>query len=641
MESIMRSMQECNAIRYPSYRTAAKMQILHRELNMVHVQLELIAGVFERHRLSITENCVNLDPSEIEDVLSDIYFAAQKESNFNFNVDFVTKLATNYILNTFDKQNTGNILVFSVKVALVLLCNGKLQEKYGYLYQQLADHNACLSRAGLHTLLTNICKITEMLGESIAYGHEQIQSHIDACFIKSQSGLGITEVEFAEWIMQEPPLLVWITTFNRIKSAEHIVHNIKCSSCKVTPVQGPRYTCLKCTGYHQCQDCFLLGKTSNKHKLKHPIREFCVKTSHREITKLILELIRNKLRLCPTRTIPVEDSVVDAASNETRRTDYSSLRSTVKRKILTDPQKELQSIIMHLEEENRQLQIELLDIQGTKAERLQRHRATIESQLQRLKLLKKYLFTDTTQVPQIITRMQSTPMLPPLSSRLTALPLEFELSPIIRQDNTNQPGAKLQRRNDTLTLDNFNTSSPIERIAEENNANALPCIEEASTSTGFANISESNHIELSTWIGGTRRRELNATDSGFSQWLAAGNSSNCKEDNYATNTAISSTDNDTSLIASQSPSGIHRDNTPSSLQRPDKHSQHSSLQNIQGDLNDILDRLQNMVANDCFDESYDGNDNCKLKRATTEMEDLLTGLIEGMESRKSKLTTIV
>lgn len=639
----MRSMQECNAIRYASYRTAAKMQILHKELNMMHVQLELIAGVFERHRLSITENCVNLDPSEIEDVLSDIYFAAQKESNFNFNVDFMTKLATNYILNTFDKQSTGNILVFSVKVALVLLSNGKLQEKYGYLYQQLADHNACLSRAGLHTLLTNICKITEMLGESMTYGYEQIQSHINACFVKSQGGLGITEAEFAAWIMQEPPLLVWITTSNRIKSAEHIVHNIRCSSCKITPIQGPKYTCLKCTGYHQCQECFLLGKTSNKHKLKHPIRECCVKTSHREITKLILELIRNKLRLCPTRAVTVEDSVVDAASNETRRTDYGSLKSTVKRKILTDPQKELQSIIMHLEEENRQLQIELLDIQGTKAERLQRHRATIESQLQRLKMLKKYLFTETVQMPRIITHMQSTPMLPPLSSRLTALPLEFELSPIIRQDNTNQQGAKLQRRKNELMLDSFNTSSPIENMTEnmtENNANVLSCTEEASTSTGFANIPESNRIELSTWIGGTRRRELTPTDSGFSQWLAAG-TSNCKEDNYATNTAINSTDNDTSLIASQSSAGIHRDNTPSSLQRPDKHSQHSSLQNIQGDLNDILDRLQNMVANDCFDESYDGNDNCKLKRATTEMEDLLTGLIEGMESRKSKLTTIV
>ncbi|KAL6260387.1 hypothetical protein P5V15_007915 [Pogonomyrmex californicus] len=640
MENIMRSMQECNAIRYASYRTAAKMQILHKELYMMHVQLELIAGVFERHRLSITENCVNLDPSEIEDVLSDIYFAAKKESNFNFDVNLVTKLASSYILNTFDKRSTGNILVFSVKVALVLLSSGKLQEKYGYLYQQLADHNACLSRASLHTLLTNICKITEMLGESIAYGYEQIQSHIDACFVKSQGGLGVTEAEFATWIMQEPPLLLWITTFNRIKSAEHIVHNIRCSSCKVTPVQGPRYTCLKCTGYHQCQECFFLGKTSNKHKLKHPIREYCVKTSHREITKLIIEVVRNKLRLCPTRTI--EDSITEPVSNEIRRMDYGSLRSTVKRKILSDPQKELQSIITHLEEENRQLQIELLDIQGTKAERLQRHRATIESQLQRLKMLKKCLFTDSTQAPQIINRMQSTPMLRPLSSRLTALPLEFELSPIIRQDSIGEQETKLQHRKNTkLTLNSFNTSSPIEHTTDEDNANALPCIKETFTDTGFANIPENSRIELSTWIGGTRRRELNPTDSGFSQWLAAGNS-NCKESNYAVNTAISNTDNDTSLIASQSPTGIHRDNTPSSLQRPDKHSQHSSLQNIQGDLNDILDRLQNMVANDCLlDDSYDGNDNCKLKRATTEMEDLLTGLIEGMESRKSKLTTIV
>lgn len=61
---------------------------------------------------------------------------------------------------------------------------GRLQEKYGYLYQQLADHNACLSRAGLHTLLINICKITEMLGENMTYGYHHIQSHIDSCFEK-------------------------------------------------------------------------------------------------------------------------------------------------------------------------------------------------------------------------------------------------------------------------------------------------------------------------------------------------------------------------------------------------------------------------------------------------------------------------
>lgn len=82
---------------------------------MQYVQLELIAGVFERHRLSITENCVNLDPSEIEDVLSDIYFAACKENNTNFDIDLVTKLALNYILTTYDKYvilyTTINILL--------------------------------------------------------------------------------------------------------------------------------------------------------------------------------------------------------------------------------------------------------------------------------------------------------------------------------------------------------------------------------------------------------------------------------------------------------------------------------------------------------------------------------------------------
>ncbi|XP_031774823.1 dystrobrevin beta isoform X1 [Apis florea] len=633
MQNIIKYIEQCNDICYTSYRTAAKMQILHKELNMQYVQLELIAGIFERHRLSITENCVNLDSSEIEDVLSDIYFAACKETNTNFDIDLASKLALNYILTTFDKQCTRTVSVFSIKVALILISSGRLQEKYGYLYQQLADHNACLSKVSLHTLLTNICKITEMLGESAAYGPQNIQSHIDKCFSKSQGCLGVTESEFATWIMQEPPLLIWITTFNRMKSAEHIVHNIRCSFCKTTPIHGLRYSCLKCATYHQCQHCFLYGKISGKHKLKHPVREFCTKTSNREVTKLIIELIRNKLRLCPGRSIGLNiDDQIPHISTEIRYTDCESVRSTIKRRVLNDPQKELQSIISHLEEENRQLQIELLDIQGTKAERLQRHRVTIESQLQRLKLLKKCLFTDRICMPQVINYMQSTPMVPSVS-RLTSLPINFELSPIIRQENIEHTS----NVNDTdIQTNNFN---PLTRnCISEQNYDIIDS-REASSNIKFNNILEPTKIELSTWIGGTKRSDINPSDSGFSQWLSS-NNSNCKEEKYSIK-AITNIEKE-SLPISDSLISIHRDNTPSSLQRPDKHSQHSSLQNIQGDLNDILDRLQNMVTDDrLLDDSYVANDNCKLKRATTEMEDLLTGLIQGMESRKNKLTTIV
>ncbi|XP_012271632.1 dystrobrevin-1 [Orussus abietinus] len=630
MRRILRSIEECDAIRYASYRTAAKMLILHRELNMRHVHLELVAGVFERHGLSVTENSVTLDASEIEDVLSDIYFAARKEACIDFDIDLATKLGVNYILNVFDEKREGNVPVFSVKVALIVISSSRLQEKYGYLYQQLADHNACLSRAALKTLLTNICKITEMLGENAAYGNHMIQSSIDSCFGESQSGLGVSEAEFAMWLMHDPPLLVWLTTLNRMKAAEHVTHDIKCSTCKVTPVQGPRYSCLRCAGYHQCQACFLLGKTSNKHKSKHPVREYCVKTSNREITKLIIELIRNKLRLCPTRTAAAADLAGPAphsSSNEAKASDTISLRSTVRRKVLDDPQKELQSIISHLEEENRQLHTELLEICGTRAERLQRHRATIESQLQRLKILKKYLFARSTSAPRMISRMQSTPVLRPME--VAPLPLEFELSPIVRQGSITYSRPQENFRFDSTPAAIDPSSSKEDRFEDRTHLGGT-------YGSGLPNLLEPTGIELSTWVGGGNTTGLNHGNSGFSQWLKSGMGKS-EESKYDVKRASPP------LAASSSPSGgLHRDNTPSSLQRPDKHSQHSSLQNIQGDLNDILDRLQNMVANECLlEESFSADDNCELKRAATEMEDLLTGLIEGMESRKSKLTTVV
>lgn len=94
----------------------------------------------------------------------------------------------------------------------------------------------------------------------------------------------------------------------------------------------------------------------------------------------------------------------------------------MKRRVLSDPQKELQSIITHLEEENKQLQIELLDIRGTKAERLQRHRAMIESQLQRLKLLKVY---DPLIIPTIIIVLRSDRNIYFIIFRNICLPIEL------------------------------------------------------------------------------------------------------------------------------------------------------------------------------------------------------------------------
>lgn len=67
------------------------------------VPLVVIKGVFERHRLGNTESSLCLESYDIEAVLSDIYFAANKQNHTNTDIDFATELMMNLLYNVFDK----------------------------------------------------------------------------------------------------------------------------------------------------------------------------------------------------------------------------------------------------------------------------------------------------------------------------------------------------------------------------------------------------------------------------------------------------------------------------------------------------------------------------------------------------------
>ena len=66
------------------------------------IRLGLIAGVFDRHHLQITENGVILKYTELEPVIFDIFFAAQKENRSDVDVDLTTELALNLLLNIYN-----------------------------------------------------------------------------------------------------------------------------------------------------------------------------------------------------------------------------------------------------------------------------------------------------------------------------------------------------------------------------------------------------------------------------------------------------------------------------------------------------------------------------------------------------------
>lgn len=80
------------------------------------------------------------------------------------------------------RQERRRVQVLSAKIALVCLCAAKLQDKYQYLFTQLADHNNCLSRRKLHALLDSMVAITDYLSESLAFSPDLISATVDSCF---------------------------------------------------------------------------------------------------------------------------------------------------------------------------------------------------------------------------------------------------------------------------------------------------------------------------------------------------------------------------------------------------------------------------------------------------------------------------
>lgn len=67
------------------------------------VSLQVVSGVFEKHKLGATEGTLCLENYDLEAVLSDIYFAANKQNHRNVNIDIATELMLNFLYNIFDR----------------------------------------------------------------------------------------------------------------------------------------------------------------------------------------------------------------------------------------------------------------------------------------------------------------------------------------------------------------------------------------------------------------------------------------------------------------------------------------------------------------------------------------------------------
>ncbi|KHJ44935.1 zinc finger, ZZ type [Trichuris suis] len=296
MVEIVNNLSEFNEIKFSAYRTAIKLRSLQKNLYLDLIQIDDLIDIFNQNKLQdVTDD--QMDVSEMVMTLLPIYELIQRENtNLLRSVPLAIDLCLNWLLNVYDPTRCGSIRALCFKVALILLCDAPIAEKYRYLFNQVSYNRRSLDQKKLALLLHECMQVPKFLGEVAAFGGTNIEPSVRSCFEKAKYPSEITLQQYFDWLNCEPQSIVWLAVMHRIIASENEKHQAKCNVCKMFPIVGLRYRCLKCFNFDMCQNCFFAQRVAKGHKTKHPMQEYCLSTKSGQDVRDFGLLIRNQFK---------------------------------------------------------------------------------------------------------------------------------------------------------------------------------------------------------------------------------------------------------------------------------------------------------------------------------------------------------
>merc|ERR1719510_2453435 len=298
MVALFKSLTRFNAVRFSAYRTAMKLRQVQKKLGFHLLHLSVAMEAFDAHGLR-GQNDKLLDVSDMITVLSSLYETISAAHPTAVNVPRCLDLTLNWMLNVYDCQRTGHVRVLSFKLAIAILCQGPLEEKYRYMFRLIADQQRRATERKLGLLLHDCIQIPRVLGELASFGGSNVEPSVRSCFEKAGKDREFIEaLNFLNWMKQEPQSMVWLPVLHRFIAAESARHQAKCNICKASPICGFRYRCLKCFNFDMCQNCFFAAKGGRykNHKMAHPMQEYCTTTTSGEDMRDFTKLLKNKFK---------------------------------------------------------------------------------------------------------------------------------------------------------------------------------------------------------------------------------------------------------------------------------------------------------------------------------------------------------
>ncbi|XP_072121478.1 utrophin-like isoform X3 [Mobula birostris] len=294
MTELFLSLGDLNNVRFSAYRTAMKIRRLQKALCLDLLELNTAHRIFEQHKLVQNEQLLNV--TEVINCLTTIYDGLEQNHKDLVNVPLCVDMCLNWLLNVFDTGRSGRIRALSLRIGLMCLSKGLLEEKYKYLFKQVTGPNDLCDQRSLSLLLHDAVQIPRQLGEVASFGGSNIEPSVRSCFQYAQNKPEIDAKLFVEWMRLEPQSMVWLPVLHRVAAAETAKHQAKCNICKECPIVGFRYRSLKHFNYDICQSCFFSGRTAKGHKLHYPMVEYCTPTTSGEDVRDFTKVLKNKFR---------------------------------------------------------------------------------------------------------------------------------------------------------------------------------------------------------------------------------------------------------------------------------------------------------------------------------------------------------
>ncbi|XP_018118490.1 utrophin isoform X1 [Xenopus laevis] len=294
MTELFQSLGDLNNVRFSAYRTAMKIRRLQKTLCLDLLDLSTTNSVFKQHELNQSNQLLAVP--EVISVLTTIYDGLEQKHKELVNVPLCIDMSLNWLLNVYDTGRTGKLRVLSLKIGLMCLSKGLLEEKYRHLFKEVCGAGDTCDQRQLGLLLHDAIQIPRQLGEVAAFGGSNIEPSVRSCFQHAQNKPEIDVNHFIEWMRLEPQSMVWLPVLHRVAAAETAKHQAKCNICKECPIVGFRYRSLKHFNYDVCQSCFFSGRTAKGHKLHHPMVEYCTPTTSGEDVRDFTKVLKNKFR---------------------------------------------------------------------------------------------------------------------------------------------------------------------------------------------------------------------------------------------------------------------------------------------------------------------------------------------------------